>query len=256
MSWKICRKVWSLAPEEYAGTTFVVLLALADYAKHDGSRIFPRRRVLARKARTSEASVKRALKQLVEDEAIVLLESRGSGQSKRFRIGDRYLPDDMKTRVTMTQERDQLGSPRPDKEESDQRTTPTKDSVELDFETWWKSVPRRVAKGAAWRAYRTALQKTDAGTLLTGIKKYAVAVAGRESQYIKHPATWLNGECWEDELDGIAALTPDSPAWLHFEGCPEPEPENWRWGPYRTLDSWQKDVLRREAREARESADG
>ena len=34
--------------------------------------------------------------------------------------------------------------------------------------------------------------------------------------FTKHPATWLNGECWldEDPPDGGVPLSPDSPACL------------------------------------------
>ena len=72
---------------------------------------------------------------------------------------------------------------------------------ESDFEAWWEHVPRKVAKGQARRAYKTALKKTDAETLLAGIKRYAEAVRGKDAEFIRHPATWLNGEGWLDEPD-------------------------------------------------------
>lgn len=72
---------------------------------------------------------------------------------------------------------------------------------DADFEAWWQHVPRKVAKGQARKAYRAARKKADADTLLAGIKRYAEAVRGKDAQYIRHPATWLNGEGWLDEAE-------------------------------------------------------
>lgn len=73
-----------------------------------------------------------------------------------------------------------------------------KDALEADFEEWWLLVPRKVGKGAARRAYRTARKKTDHATLLSKIAEYAKITEGRDMGYVCHPATWLNGERWLD----------------------------------------------------------
>ena len=36
---------------------------------------------------------------------------------------------------------------------------------------------------------------------IEGTKRYAAQVEGKEAEYIKHPSTWLNGQCWLDEQD-------------------------------------------------------
>jgi hypothetical protein len=93
------------------------------------------------------------------------------------------------------------------------------------FAEFWRAYPRRVAKGAAERAYRRIIRKggaTDA-ELLAGAMCYAAERTGQEEHWTKHPATWLNDECWKDApaaraprprsyLDTIAAglaLIPD-----------------------------------------------
>ncbi len=76
-----------------------------------------------------------------------------------------------------------------------------KESYDQEFEIWWQHVPRKTGKGQAQRAYRTARKEADADTLVDGIKAYAEQTADRERQYVKHPATWLNGKCWLDEPD-------------------------------------------------------
>lgn len=69
---------------------------------------------------------------------------------------------------------------------------------ERDFEVWYAAYPRHVGKGAARKAYRAARKKADAETLLAGAGKASVEFAGRQSQFIPHPASWLNGERWAD----------------------------------------------------------
>lgn len=79
---------------------------------------------------------------------------------------------------------------------SDQRHEPDVDAL---FAGWWETVPKKVAKGAALRAYRAALKNATPDELLAGIRRYAAEVAGRDPQFTKHPATWLNGRCWLDD---------------------------------------------------------
>ncbi len=69
---------------------------------------------------------------------------------------------------------------------------------EAAFAEWWAEVPRKVAKGAALRAYRTAIKRATPAELLAGIRRYAVEVEGREERYVAHPASWLNADRWLD----------------------------------------------------------
>ena len=68
------------------------------------------------------------------------------------------------------------------------------------FDDFWTAFPRKIAKGAARRAFKTALKKTTPETLVDGARRYARDRAGKDDQYTKHPASWLNGECWEDAV--------------------------------------------------------
>lgn len=67
------------------------------------------------------------------------------------------------------------------------------------FDEFWASVPRKKSRGAALKAYATALRKTDAQTILSGMRRYAETRRGQDPQYTAHPATWLNAEGWSDE---------------------------------------------------------
>lgn len=86
------------------------------------------------------------------------------------------------------------------------------------FEQFWKAYPRRTAKGNARKAFIAALKKIDTETLLAKASQFAKQQAGKEPQFIPHPASWLNGERWEDET-----LKPQDPFW--FLELPEAERE-------------------------------
>lgn len=76
------------------------------------------------------------------------------------------------------------------------------------FELFWIEFPRgrRKSKGKAREAFRKALGKvsTDAlsaaAILIAAAKEYAASDEGR-GQFVKMPATWLNGECWKDDRE-------------------------------------------------------
>lgn len=68
------------------------------------------------------------------------------------------------------------------------------------FDEWYKLYPRKAGKGQARRAFNGALKKTSMKILMEKVQEFANACIGKEKQFIKHPTTWLNGECWEDEI--------------------------------------------------------
>ena len=69
------------------------------------------------------------------------------------------------------------------------------------FDEFWDVVPKKAGKGQARKSWKAALKKTTAEILIEGVKAYAKICQSKNTdpRYIKHPSTWLNGECWEDE---------------------------------------------------------
>lgn len=68
-----------------------------------------------------------------------------------------------------------------------------------DFAAFWDAYPRKVAKGAARRAWRAALAKrADPKAVITGAERYRddPRRMSADISYTAHPATWLNGERW------------------------------------------------------------
>jgi hypothetical protein len=69
------------------------------------------------------------------------------------------------------------------------------------FEQWWLLYPKRVSKGAARKAYAKVIKAKLATVeeLKAGVLRYGRERTGLDSEFTKHPATWLNQECWKDE---------------------------------------------------------
>lgn len=92
---------------------------------------------------------------------------------------------------------------------------------EQQFESFWKSYPRRVAKGAARRAFDKAIKKTTLENMLKAITEYVAKKP--EKIDFKHPATWLNSECWEDEWEPAQARV-QRPMFAQSANYGRPEP--------------------------------
>jgi uncharacterized protein YdaU (DUF1376 family) len=68
------------------------------------------------------------------------------------------------------------------------------------FEQFWTTYPKKVAKDAAYRAWRKVKpEEVDAILARLELNKIGEWV-GKEKQYIPNPATWLNGRRWTDEI--------------------------------------------------------
>jgi hypothetical protein len=72
-----------------------------------------------------------------------------------------------------------------------------------DFAAFWDVYPRRVAKGQARKAWKTAIVKrqVDPKTIILGAERYRDdrSRLSRPIDYTAHPATWLNGERWLEQ---------------------------------------------------------
>lgn len=80
---------------------------------------------------------------------------------------------------------------------SSSTSPPPSEDLSAEFEAWYQAYPRHIARAAALKAYRKARKTATAEQLLASIERYRAD----KPEYAdwKHPATWLNGECWLDE---------------------------------------------------------
>lgn len=68
------------------------------------------------------------------------------------------------------------------------------------FEEFYAAYPKHVGRKAAVEKWRKAVRDgADPAEIIAGAKRYADERRGENPRYTKHPATWLNQGCWEDE---------------------------------------------------------
>lgn len=67
------------------------------------------------------------------------------------------------------------------------------------FGAFWSAYPRKVGKQAAEKAFRSALKRTDAATLVEAATAFAQSEKGRAGEFCPHPSTWLNAGRWLDD---------------------------------------------------------
>ena len=81
-------------------------------------------------------------------------------------------------------------------------STPSPNGEAIEFNSFWDVYPKKVAKGGALKAYKSAIKRgATHEQLRSGAGRYAIACqqARTEKQFTKNPATWINQDCWLDE---------------------------------------------------------
>lgn len=69
-----------------------------------------------------------------------------------------------------------------------------------DFEEFWIPVWRKVAKSAAWEAFRKHVISHEIhARVMAAVTIQRVVFLARDIESQPHPATWLNGERWTDD---------------------------------------------------------
>ena len=69
------------------------------------------------------------------------------------------------------------------------------------FAAFYAAYPKKVGKGQAVKAWRAAIKKASPDDIMAGLEPAVAKWALGDPQFIPNPATWLNGERWDDELD-------------------------------------------------------
>ena len=79
------------------------------------------------------------------------------------------------------------------------------------FAAFWQTYPRKISKPNAIKAWQKAIRVASPELIIQGAARYAKIRAGADPEFTAHPATWLNGRRWEDD---VAPLPKPSPlAW-------------------------------------------
>jgi hypothetical protein len=81
-------------------------------------------------------------------------------------------------------------------EKSHPTEKPYSGNLDSDFETFYSTYPRKVSKTNAEKAWKK--QKCVLSEVMPSLQKQMKL--WNDPQFIPHPATWLNGRRWEDDL--------------------------------------------------------
>jgi hypothetical protein len=202
MSIRIMTSVWQSSP--YSGDRLLIHLALADFANDEGE-CWPSQATIARKARCSVRHVRTTILAMVADGEIEITEQR---------LGRRARTAYLMKRGTQFLSPDECGTPQQEKRKTSASDTSYKNRHEPShsaeqFDQFWKIYPRKVAKGAARRAWDRVMSSPSApplSALLDAASSYAQTQT--DPRYICHPATWLSQERWSDEQGKPTAAQP------------------------------------------------
>lgn len=218
---------WVFSSSPYKGALFALHLAIADTVNDAyNNELWASVNSLAEKARLGDRIVRKGLAQMVNDGFLELMSAK-EGHVRRYRF---LMPDPCTTctpaqgaplnvvpeplhvvpqplhPVPGTPAR---GAPNPKRTQGEPKQP---NSLALDlaaarqhrrpddvsFDEFWAVYPLRKAKGAAKVAWAKALKRAPAEVIVAGAAAYA-ADPQRDPDYTKHPATWLDKECWTDE---------------------------------------------------------
>jgi hypothetical protein len=102
---------------------------------------------------------------------------------------------------------------------------------EDEFLIFYSKYPRKKSRGQAERAFKAARKHAELSEIMAGLDRYLAEIQrnGTALTFVKYPAPWLNGKCWEDESDDaqkqqrqvdreIKRRTIEAKQWLELNG--------------------------------------
>ena len=185
-------------------TAKIVLLSIASYSNGAGE-CWPSQATIAEDACMTDRSVRNAIAWLVEHG---YLEVRSRPNQSNLYVITAMKDEDMDHEEKFSYEVDsnitKLDLSK--KGKSNLTSSAEKSSARRDnpfFLAFWNAYPRRVGKGAARIAFDRAIRSADPNEIVQAAIAYSshCKEMGVEVKFRPHPATWLNGERWEDDLE-------------------------------------------------------
>jgi hypothetical protein len=77
-------------------------------------------------------------------------------------------------------------------------TTKKPEMNNSQFEQFWNLYDKKIGRAEVEKKFKLALKKVSFEKLIEGLNRY-ISKRGNDSQFWKHPTTWLNAESWNDE---------------------------------------------------------
>ena len=191
MSVKVMSDVWQSSQSK--GTARLVLLAIADHCNPSGIA-WPSLTRLASYVNVNRRNTINAINQLVELGELKRIKTGKTGRATTYKISLGSVGSDTGVGGDTS-----VGSDTQVVSEATPQPSMNRHTIlyrEHEFNEFWKQYPKKVGKGAARTAYKSAIKKTQYSEIMAGLAKYNPDV-----QFTCNPATWLNQERWNDEPD-------------------------------------------------------
>lgn len=205
-------------------TKKAIMLYMADKASGDGSGIWVSKPNMAKDLEMTDRAIRKNIKELVE--AGILIEAGKRNCAFGYTV-DYSLNVAAIQSLESTREAPELYSPpephsgvplnhvhpspeprsgKPSIEPSiEPNISSSDDDDEMEFfeRVFWSKYPKKVGKKAAFKTFKRLMKEVDRGNIhygkmVLGFEAYLKEIAGKDLQYVKHLATWLNGEHWKD----------------------------------------------------------
>jgi hypothetical protein len=221
-----------------------IMCVMFTYAHDDGSGIFASVETICEHSGENERAVQRAIAYMrqrswIEDDGY---EDHGSGQrTKRRRIVTEQIQYDRDQELNAENDKSgglfELSGDNPGKKgvtnevkrgdtsvscsniDKPAREPPSNnlpDSTSSAFDLFCHNFPRKVGKGAAEKAFRSAVKTSPPSIILAALDRQRPELLSRSVEYRPHPATWLNQKRWLDEVSDERPV--DDPAGWHGLG--------------------------------------
>jgi len=186
--------------------TKIVLYWLADCHNGETGQCFPSHKYLAKQCEMTDRSIRTHIELLEKSGLIRKNENHRDNGSQTSNSYELLLMDTETPRKN-------IPTPLENISDQPQKNLPTLnlgsnnhgieplDHVDLDFDRFYEIYPRKIGKGAAKTAFAKAIKKKPAQRIIEAAHEYLVACKGKDKKFIPHPATWLNQERWDDEIE-------------------------------------------------------
>lgn len=212
--------VWANGPQKAAD--LLMMLALADNCDDFGA-CFPGVERLAAKCRVGAKAARSTLHRLRDDGWLQILEDggiqtgHGRNRTNLYQLNLERLatsrPQEVgaESDLPSTSERPPVDVPtdlpstggkpsvEPSVEPSETSSSSAEPTTVSYFDAFWAIYPRKVGKAAARKAFAKALGLVPPDEIQYGVQRLADDPNLPPTEFIPHPATWLNRGGWDDE---------------------------------------------------------
>ena len=210
-------KITRQTPPEATNVDITVLLILEDCRGDNG--IYPAIATVARRAHLAARTVQRSLTHL-QELGLITVHRRHDPENPSLNLPNAYVirydrftaeeVDDPSEAPAAPFNSEPVTAPSATERALDglEATTPARSTAKpahaapsepAGFGAFYGAYPRHVGRRAAVKAYRQALKRADAETILDGARRLAQDPNLPEPRFIAYPATWLNRDGWGDD---------------------------------------------------------